>query len=646
MELSFVFAALKRRWWVVLIFAEIGILPLLLGGAPVTTIYESEARMEILPPDGARLSAGQPDRYLLSQLEVMNSRAIAEEVALTLGDVNEAGAVRRSSTFQHLPETDIVAVRVRQDDPELAQQVAQTIAETYIEKLFVVDAAIRVPELARYDQELAALREDLAAVNELIREAYAPYLDLNDETPRQIPAPDVLVPNESSERAFLIAEIDRVEQLRSTLVNTPSSVNSSIVQDATLPSTQITESGGVFEIAFLVGMTLLGVAVALLWARFSPKVLDELHVAEIVGVPVVTKLAKTKALKREPLVAFNRLPQDLISNVDQIAVQAEALAQIDQPLTIAVVGAQRGAATTTTAVAIASRFAAAEYSVLLVDADRRNPWITEVFCTSEHGGITSLLGLDAKNVDRIFTRTSEPDIRVLGLGTSAASLRRETAPPLVAASREAANIVVFDGGPLLDAASTVELCNVVDAIVLAVPLSDTRTDDLAVVSRQLSHVRRRVLPVLTSTVRGTASREPVPAEFGADSVALGGGLVAVAREAVEVREAARAPGRRTKSSGDDKPDAPGSNGKPASASGGGAGRTPSKSGAKSTAGSQAAKSTNAPTKSADGKSDRPTTKRTRSNSPSRSGSNGPTRRTTAKTEVERLPADSTDREGS
>ncbi len=556
MELSFVFAALKRRWWVVLIFAELGILPFIIGGGPVeTTVFESQARLVILPPSGSRITTTQPDRYVLGQLEILTGRSVAEQVAEQLGSDN-VREIRQSSEFVHIPETDVVTVSVREEDPATAQLVLQTIVDTYMARLVAADTAVRGPDLARLEEELLDLRDDLQTVNARIATAYEPWLNPDSEIARPAPSEVALVPNESAERTFIIAEIQRNELLRSTITNTPSGVNTSIVQDASLPTNPITETGGIFEIAFLVGMTLLGVSVALLWARFSRKVLDVHHLSEILQVPVVARLKKSKALKQDPLVAFTRLPQDMIAGVDQIAVQAEALASIDRPLTIAVVGSQRGAATTTVAVALAARFAAAEYSVLLADADRRDPWITDVFGAADHGGVPALLGIVDKGVDRIFTRTSEPDVRVLGLGGSGANLRRESAPALVEASREAANIVIFDGGPLLDAASTVELCNVVDAIVLTVPLSDSRTDDLAVVARQLGSVRSKVLPALTATSRSVASRQTIDANLGADSFALGGGLVAVARAASEGRTS-RASSQRMRAE-DSDPGKPGS----------------------------------------------------------------------------------------
>lgn len=531
MELSFVIAALKRRIWIVLIFAQLGALPFILGGNPASeaTAFQSEALIEVLPADGARTSAAQPDRYVLTQMEILRSRELAGDVADRLGSPEGPGPILRSTTITQIVDTDAVSVRVRLGDATEAQRVAQTIADVYIERLQEADDATREPDIERITADLVTLRGQLEEVNQRVVDIMAPYLNSVQDNGGALPPQSIVAPNESAEQTFLTAEIQRLDAQRSVLENEASGINSSIVQRATLPVNPVQEAAGIFNLAFLIGMSLLGVTVALIWARLSPKLLDEVHATEVLGIPVVSKIKRSGALKKDPLVAFNRLPQDLIASVDQIAVQAEALAEIDRPLTIAVVGSQRGAGTTTTAVALAGRFAAAEYSVLIVDADRRDPWITDVFTSSDHGGLPALIGHSAVGVDKIFSRTSEPDVRILGFAGNGAALRRETVPLLVDRTREAAQVIIFDGGPLLDAASSVELSNVADAVVLVVPLSAARVDDLTIVTRQLSNVAGRVLPVLTGPSGATAGRQPVSSNLGADSRGINAELVTAAR---------------------------------------------------------------------------------------------------------------------
>ncbi len=509
MELSFVAAALRRRWWIVANFAVLGLLPLLLLGDPTATTFESVAKIEVIPPDDARFN--NPDRYVLNQVQILESRSIFEEVAAELNNTDRVGEVatqvEQATEIEQAAETDSVSIIVRQDDPARAQQVAQTIADTYINRLEQDERDLREPEIEQIDEELAELEVLLRAANDEIAEVYSPYLERIGEANFSVPPVSAVAPQAASDQARFTSEIDRLTIRKAALENEESRINTSISQPATLPVNAITESNGLIQMAFFIAMTLLGLTTALLWARFSSKVLDEVAVEEIVDVPVVASVRRSSTLRQEPLVALTRLPQELIATVDQISVQAEAMATINKTLRIAVVGSQRGAGVTTLSLAMAARFAAAEYSVVVVDADRRDPWLTDVFGAERHGGIPSLLGSN-EDADRIYTRTSEPDVRLLGLGQKGTALRRELMPELVTRASGAAEVVIFDGGPLMDAASTVELCNVVDVVVLAIPLDDQRADDLAAVARQLGDVRDRVLPVITEPSRRIASRAP------------------------------------------------------------------------------------------------------------------------------------------
>ncbi len=517
MELSFVTAALRRRWWVVAAFAVLGLIPLLFAGGGVSNTYESVALLEVLPNDDTRVT-GTADRYVLSQVEELTSSSVAEEVAAKLSSADQAAQVQRATTIEQTPETDIVVVQVRQtDDPARAQLIAQTIVDTYLERLVAAEEAVRAADIAAYDAELEALEAQLDAANDAIQTAMEPFILRVGEPNFSVPPVDIVIPSAVSDRTLLTAEIQRIGQLRAALEDEETKINTRIVQPATLPTAPVAEGTGLIRIAVFVALTLLGVTVALLWARFSNKILDEVAVEEVLDVPVSTTLDRSRQLRQDPMVALTRLPQELIGAVDHLAVQAEALASINQPLRIAVVGSQRGAGTTTTALALAARFAAAEYSVVVVDADRRDPWVTEVFGAEAHGGVPALLGADG-GTDRIFTRTSEPDVRVLGLGGDGVALRRESVPALVSAVSTAANVVIFDGGPLMDAASTVELCHNVDAVVLAVPEREQRTDALVIVARQIAPVRERLLPVLTHPTRAEAARtRPTDSVYDATS---------------------------------------------------------------------------------------------------------------------------------
>jgi Mrp family chromosome partitioning ATPase len=156
--------------------------------------------------------------------------------------------------------------------------------------------------------------------------------------------------------------------------------------------------------------------------------------------------------------------------------------------------------------------------VVLVDADVRDPRITALFNATHDGGVPAVVLNDGALIDQrgrsVFTRTMDPEVSVLGLGSNrgAASLRRDTVTSVLEAARRKAQIVVVDGGPALDLASTLQLTAMADAVVIAVPLSRQKSDGLSDLSRQLGPVRDKLLPVVTSPSRRPAKGEILSAD--------------------------------------------------------------------------------------------------------------------------------------
>ncbi len=526
MELSFVLSALRRRLWLVALFALLGSLPGLLSDPPTSTDYQSEARINIVQPTvgGITFLQSDPNRYVIGQLSVLESASLVNQVAqennLSLTDVREAVEVEQD------PETDVVAIVATFATPDLARSVAQSYVDTYMATLDT-DTGDN-DEVVRLDAEIARLRNQLANLNEAIQEKAEPFLEIFQERRTAyppLPPGDLLDPARISERNVVESELTQLIQQRNILISESRlRVNTEVIQDATLPSEPVPVGGQFLLAGGLFAGAMLGIVAALAWARFSNKVLDVEMASEILGAPVVSELPHYRSLARQPLAAFQSLPRSAVPVIDQLCVRAEAKARINEPLTVAVVGSQRGSGTTTMALAMAERFASGGSSVVLVDGDVRDPRITAIFNAAQDGGVPAVVLNDGALIDQrgrsVFTRTMDPEVSVLGLGPSrgAASLRRDTVSPVLEAARRKAQIVVVDCGPALDLASTLQISAMADAVVLAVPLSRQKSDGLADLSRQLDSLRDKLLPVISNP-----SRRPARGQiFAADGAIRGG----------------------------------------------------------------------------------------------------------------------------
>ena len=524
MELSFVLSALRRRFWVVSLFALLGALPGLLSDPPVSNEYRSVADLVIQQPTqaNANIFSSDPDRYVTSQLSVLESAVLVQEVA----DLNNLTAleVREAVTIEQLPETDVVEIQAVSTNPEVARGIAQGYIDTYMNTL-ETDRSDQ-DELDRLDGEIQVLQNRLSVLNNRIQEQMDPFLtELRRRDPAPpVPPPSSVDPAAVTERDLAQAELrELISQKNALISNSRLRVNTRVIQNATLPREPLPAGGQFLLAGGLFAGAMLGVVAALTWARFSTKVLDEDTASEILGAPVVSEFPHYRSLARQPLAAFQSLPRSAVPVVDQLGVLAEARASIDQPLAVVVVGTQRGAGATTLALAMAERFAAGGSSVVLVDADVRDPRITAIFNATADGGVPAVVVNDGALIDQrgrsVFTRTMDPEVSVLGLGANRgqASLRRDTVASVLEAARRKAQIVVVDGGPALDLASTLQLVALCDAVVLAVPLSRQKSDALADLSRQLGGHRDKLLPVVTSPAR-RAARGSVVAADGAIAV--------------------------------------------------------------------------------------------------------------------------------
>jgi Mrp family chromosome partitioning ATPase len=521
MELSFVISALRRRFWVVTLFALLGSLPGLTTDKVASNSWESTAVLNIQPPTrvNVNLFSTNPDRYVLGQLSVLESEelaaTVADQVSKGSGQTITPSDLRQIVKINHKPETDVVEITTTADDAAKSQAISQAYATIYVAGLATTSSDTAQKD--QLDAAISARQGQLDQVDQQIQTEMKAYLPAGrKQNPDPIPAPEVVVPGAVSQRQQILAElIDLQAQRNDLLLQSNLKVNTEIIDPAPKPLEPRPVRGNFLLAGGLLAGAVAGVIVALLWARFSTKVLDEVSAGEILGSPVVSDFPHYRSLARNPLAAFQALPRSAVPTVDQLCVRAEALAKVGQPLVVAVTGTIRSAGSTTLALAMAERFAAGGASVVVIDGDVRDPRITALFNATADGGVPSVIANDGAMTDSRgrspFTRTMDPAVSVLGLGPNrgSAALRRDTVPAVLDAARRKAEVVVVDGGPVLDLASTLHFALMADAVVLAVPLARQKADSLLDLGRQLEPVSAKLLPVVTSPSRRSARGEVV-----------------------------------------------------------------------------------------------------------------------------------------
>lgn len=517
MELSFVLNAIKRYWWVVVACVVFGMLAGQTFQRTSKSGYESTAVLLIAEPTASisdSFDAGG-DRYVLGQLSVLGSESLADRVATTLADGLTAQQLQEMVAITQVPGTDIIEITVTADEPDVAVEVASTFVSEYFSAIRAQIEEAQAPDLEALENQLTNLREQLQKVDDQLKVIFADLLSAGPT--QQIPPTEQVAPELASDRQILLSQIERVAIARDQIaLNSRLRISSQVVQEASDAVLQTPMSKALLIGAGMFSGVLLGIAVAIVLAGLSRTALDERQIEEILGRPIVGEFPRARALAANRRAAVDALPANVARFVDSVAVQAEANATVGKSFTVAVVGMERSSGTTTLAAALAARYAHSGSRVLLVDADPNDPEITRLFA-GRTAGIPALLAgagrHDGQSLGRVgsrlpeaFAPTSVAGLSVVGLGDkgSEGSLRRQVLPDLIATASNHAHVVVFDAGPLLDTATTVHLAQLVDAVVLAVPMRRVLNRTVSSVGERLQGRAGELLPVLVPAHRRRA----------------------------------------------------------------------------------------------------------------------------------------------
>lgn len=475
MELAFLTSAGRRYWWLIGICAVLGAIPglLLVGGGQ--DLYESRAVLLIAPPTQAQTVvnlSGDPDRYVAGEISVLES--LSEEVAEEVAGV-ETGDLPGTARFEQQPETDVVIVVVTDTDPERAQDLANGYITAYFANLREQLRSTVDPAIEDIDEEIAELRATLTGLDEQIADQMAPFLDRE-----AIPSVEQVAPALDTEKAALMARLAELETTRGEL-SLGLRVQSRLVRSATLPTEPIGSSRRTFVVAGVAAGGFLGLLAAVMIARVSSVVLDDEQAEEVIGHPVLGVVPERRDLEDRHNLLHEPRPE-VAHFLDRLSIRVQLAGT-----SVVVAGTRPGAGATTLAASLAVRLADSGHQVLLVDGDRNRSELGELF-----------IG------DAGESKAGAPEgVVVVGLDELMATVRSESSTPaarvpieqVIAAGREFGEIIVVDGGPLLDSVTTVELSRHCDSVVLAMPHGEKVRSLQAVVS--LLRDRSSVLPVWT-----------------------------------------------------------------------------------------------------------------------------------------------------
>lgn len=501
MELSFVIEAARRYAWLIALCAVLGAVPGLVNQRSATETFESRAVLLVVPARDARVQinvTGADERYVLGQLAVLRSDTLASRVAARIGGDTTNAEVRSSVDFIHGDDTDIVEIVAVSSDLERATLIADGYADSYLQSLADQLDPEGSPEIEELDQQLSALSERIADVDEQIAEAMAPFLNAATAPSSELtalPSIEQVAPRLVSERELLTADyLGRLAFRTDLALGSQVSVSTEIIERATTPQAPVAQRQALLIVAGALGGVLVGLFLATLFARLTPRLLSRRHAAETLGGQQVLGPLRWRLQQADGLLgvdtALNSEQQDVLTTIrSSLAMTPHS----DRAMIVLVAGCTPGSGSEHVASSLASLWALEGYRTVLVGADLRRRGVTVATTTDSRQPIDDASPFSMEDE---LVETLTPNLVLLPASHGSAAARRKRIEHFLDEVDSMADVVVFDAGSLLGGTLRPELAESGDGVVLAIG-ADTNASTLALVARQLSGQRDRLTSVWT-----------------------------------------------------------------------------------------------------------------------------------------------------
>jgi capsular polysaccharide biosynthesis protein/Mrp family chromosome partitioning ATPase len=533
MDTAGLLAAVRHRWWVVALFAVLGIVGAAVATQAIPSTYEATTTLLVTPTGTDQASSTSTAATKLVNLDteaqIVTSAAVAERVKTALRSPKTASELAGDVKVEVPPNTTLLSIHATAGTPAEAQAESRGFAEAYLaQRAEVANAAVA-----------AQVKVFQARINDVTKRL------------QLVSGQAVTLPADSPDRAYaelqqriLIDQITSLSQEQSKLeaiTVTPGRVLSL----AALPGAA-QQSGPIVYVAagLLLGLV-LGLAVTLLLARLDGRIrwpgdIEALgHVPLLGAIPSAGQQGKRGLL---PAVAASASP---IGQAFGQIRNGITTALPNRPATLLVAGTEPGPGASVVAANLAVALARSGVPVLMVCADLEGSSVERLLGLE---GLTPAKGLSealTTDVDPPTLLRASPAVRglwVLGTGIAkadAADLLQSRQFEWVLSVIQEESYVVVEAPPTSAGAEAQAMARLCDAATLVVEAGRTRLDALDEGARQISRVGTTLLGAIMVERQPGPARKPAKPKLPAQAPALPGDFASY-DDAADARVARRA----------------------------------------------------------------------------------------------------------
>lgn len=479
------FSVIWKRKWIILLTTLVTSLIVAVGTLQMPPTYTAEALLRLLPYgfDAVDYSELQySTRLANSYIQVAESDIVTDRVRQNLG-LTELPDYQ----LEILNNTDLMRLTVKANDPVLAQEVANEMADVLIDQDQV--AYQSVGQLA---EEI--LQDELNSLQAELDELDAQYRNLVAQVP---------VPTERI--AQLSRQIDEKQSVYDRVLDTYTQARVSqalqsnvitIVQRATVPTEP---SGPNLLINLLVGMgagLVGGVALAFIFERGDDKLYSSKQAESVTNLTAIGKIPRLERVQRDRLLNDHSIQSEAFRH---LRTQLYSLAKSQGLKTILLTSAEPEVGKSTVTANLAYYIAQSERDVLVIDADMRRPKLDKLLNVPNDYGLSNVLAGEIP-VSEAIVKTDVPHLYVLPSGRSddnpAELLSGGQIERMLDELRDRYSMILLDTPPFLAVADAAILAPMVDGVALVLMLTQSSEEAVIDTREQLANVNAHLMGVV------------------------------------------------------------------------------------------------------------------------------------------------------
>lgn len=437
-------------------------------------VYEADADLLITPVSaddpvltglGLIRESSDPTRDVETAARLVTSRNVAEVVRQELNLSDDADDLAEKVDAEPVAQSNIVAITARAEDPKEAADLANGFAEGVVA------------------ERSAELRRQLDPLIERTRERIAN----GDETAA------------GGSAGTLVDQLDQLERLK--VGGDPAIRVSTRAVEADSP---VAPRPVMTIFAGILGGLVLGIGGAFAVQTLDPRLRREEQLRELFSLPILARIPKERNATRPGGAAAPRGnatrggrqalgPGELSPRTIEAYRTLRTVLAVGVPenadlgRAILVTGPSPSEGKTTTAVNLASSFALAGKSVILIEADYRRPSVSRALRVRAKVGAEKVLLGEVDLEDALVpARTFGDELRVLPAERPndrvSELLSLPVASRLVDQARQLADYVILDTPPLTEVVDALPIARHVDDVLLVCRLGSTNLDRLVALS--------------------------------------------------------------------------------------------------------------------------------------------------------------------